>query len=48
MRRKKMCLREKESPYEGDSERNDGWYCENGLPSELVSDRDKLFMATEL
>ena len=23
----------------------DGWYCENGLPSELVSDRDKLFMA---
>ena len=23
----------------------DKWYCENGLPSELISDRDKLFMS---
>jgi len=23
----------------------DRWYCENGLPSELLSDRDKLFMS---
>jgi len=22
----------------------DRWYCENGLPSEIVSDRDKLFV----
>ena len=21
------------------------WYCENGLPDDIVSDRDKLFMA---
>jgi Integrase zinc binding domain len=23
----------------------DNWYCENGLPSDIVSDRDKLFMS---
>ena len=23
----------------------DNWYCENGLPTEIISDRDKLFMA---
>jgi hypothetical protein len=23
----------------------DKWYCENGLPLEIISDRDKLFMA---
>ena len=23
----------------------DHWYCENGLPLELISDRDKLFMS---
>ena len=23
----------------------DNWYCENGLPADLVSDRDKLFMS---
>lgn len=24
----------------------DKWYCENGLPLEIISDRDKLFMST--
>ncbi|KAL4260718.1 hypothetical protein AB1N83_011879 [Pleurotus pulmonarius] len=24
----------------------DAWYCENGLPEELISDRDKLFVST--
>lgn len=24
----------------------DAWYCENGLPTELISDRDKLFIST--
>jgi hypothetical protein len=23
----------------------DHWYCENGLPADIVSDRDKLFMS---
>jgi hypothetical protein len=23
----------------------DRWYCENGLPLEIISDRDKLFMS---
>jgi hypothetical protein len=24
----------------------DYWYCENGLPKEIISDRDKLFMSS--
>jgi hypothetical protein len=23
----------------------DGWYCENGCPEEIITDRDKIFMS---